>query len=507
MSFQELTNDIRNISSKEKIIILSSVLLLLLLPFVIFTATSSQKQETRTQAADISIDSLNTQVLENNRIGGLGGANRLLLEQRRTLMEKLAYDNPQEFLNKVMAPEVRNSFSEDQKGLIEESVNISGNLIVSHTDNFKESIAKTSYQIQTDNSIISIGFDESPSEEEIENVGKISLTGYKIGKRVVGQIQNMIILETKQATAAQIKRQYVVVFPINFTDDRSKPYSIQEIDNIFFGQTDSAKKYFKDLSSGDIILEGQVMNWRELSFKKDKICNDESKILAAYYAFEQLAYLGIPYDIIAFVHPHLDCGYGGWGTIGANPGIAFINDFNSGVIVHELGHNFGINHANLQRCIYGGCGDIEYGDESDAMGSRLAGMNNSHLRSLGLLANSTVSEFSGNKTYTIYKQGSAYLPQSIKFDMPNDAWDLYFEYRGKRVGIDANVPYDIGAGTVVYKWNGNPSSKTKLIDITPQDSNRDNLVIKDYQSIRLSRITVRQIRHTDNYVKVVITKN
>jgi hypothetical protein len=90
VSYKDLINDIRGISPKDKIIILSSALLLLFLPLVVFISTKSEKQETRTQAADLTIDSLNTQVLENNRIGGLGGTNRLLLEQRRILMEKLA---------------------------------------------------------------------------------------------------------------------------------------------------------------------------------------------------------------------------------------------------------------------------------------------------------------------------------------------------------------------------------------------------------------------------------
>src|SRR5439155_15767505 len=85
------------------------------------------------------------------------------------------------------------------------------------------------------------------------------------------------------------------------------------------------------------------------------------------------------------------------------------NSFGTGVAGHELGHNWGLNHANFwdtsSQSIIGTGTSVEYGDSFDTMGSASAGNNHFNARYKSymnwLRTNETVTATT-NGTYRIY---------------------------------------------------------------------------------------------------------
>ena len=255
-----------------------------------------------------------------------------------------------------------------------------------------------------------------------------------------------------------------------------------------------------------------VANWWELNnFKGEEICVDEGMNRVVNMAKDKYG-LDL-FDGMIFIFPTQDeCDWGGAASLGGNPSYAFINYFDLRPTVHEIGHNFGINHANLLQCDSNGCKNKEYWDESDAMGGgplgmTMANMNSPHLRGLNLKSNNDVKTFTTDGIYTLYKVSSNKYPQIIKLPSPLSLSDTYIEYRGGRFNYDTDVLYPLAKGVLIYSWNGNPRSKTKLIDRTPNDDNLYNLVLLDGKSMVRPFATVKQISHTENYVKLQITKN
>src|SRR4029434_763896 len=101
-------------------------------------------------------------------------------------------------------------------------------------------------------------------------------------------------------------------------------------------------------------------------------------------------------------------GWAGLGYVGAS-GAWLRNAFSTGVAGHEVGHNFGLNHANYWdtsgASVIGNGNSIEYGDSFDTMGSASAGANHfnaGYKRYLNWLQTGGTLSVSNSGTYRIY---------------------------------------------------------------------------------------------------------
>lgn len=510
MSYQDLINDIRNIPVKEKIIILASAVLILALPLLITVSTENEKQNTRSQAAETEIDSLNTQILENNRAGN-AETNRFLLEQRKVIMSKLAYENPQEFLNKAMTPDLRNSFPEDQRGLIEEKVDLTGTLVPYHSDNFEDRVAKTGYFIQTSDSTISISFDAMPSEESLGSAEKVLISGYMLGNHIVAKKSDIQILTTAVDTTTAVGDKRYVVLPINFTDDRSTPYTKTEMLKFLFcipSCDESLRTYYRKVSDRKINISGQVSAvWLQSPFKEDEVCNNSDVDNLLSWAKGKVPIAFTPYtNGVIFVYSHNGCNWGGMGTIGGSPSIALIGEYDLRILSHEIGHNLGINHASTlgRDCLKDPfCRDIdEYGDGADTMGFDLANLNGPHLRALGILPKSMVRSTNQGGIFTVHKLGSNVYPELIRINLPSGT-DWFIEYRANRAGYDSNSPYKLGAGILLHSWGNINREKTYLFDVFDHDP-----VFRDGDVVSVpGYYKVKQLTHENDSAKIKIIKN
>jgi hypothetical protein len=173
-------------------------------------------------------------------------------------------------------------------------------------------------------------------------------------------------------------------------------------------------------------------------------------------------------------------GWAGLGYIGA-AGTWLRNSFGTGVAAHELGHNWGLNHANYWdtsgRSVIGAGTSVEYGDSFDTMGSASAGNNHFNTRYksyLNWLTASEVQTVSSSGTYRIFAHDNTNSTGLRALKIARDASTNYWvEFRQK---FTSNKWMMSGAG-IRRAMNGN--QRSELLDTTPgsTDAKNDSAVV------------------------------
>jgi Bacterial Ig domain/PKD domain/Divergent InlB B-repeat domain/Carboxypeptidase regulatory-like domain/Immunoglobulin domain/Glucodextranase, domain B len=174
------------------------------------------------------------------------------------------------------------------------------------------------------------------------------------------------------------------------------------------------------------------------------------------------------YDLICFTTVP-SWGWAGLGYVGA-PGVWLQGYFTAGVAGHELGHNYGLNHANFwdtggQSVIGGNGSSIEYGDNFDTMGSASAGANHFNARYksyLNWLQAGETTNVTVSGAYRIYPHDDTNSTglRGLKI-VRSSTTNYWVEFRQKFTG---NRWLMSGAG---IRWAGNGNEKSHLLDTTP----------------------------------------
>jgi len=160
--------------------------------------------------------------------------------------------------------------------------------------------------------------------------------------------------------------------------------------------------------------------------------------------------------------------WSGLGYVGAS-GAWLRSSFTTGVAGHELGHNWGLNHANFwdtsSQSIIGPGTSVEYGDSFDTMGSAGAGNNHFNARYKSYLNWLTASDTFTVTTNGIYRIYAHDNPNSSGIRglriVKNPSTNYWVEFRQKFTG---NKWLMSGAG---LRWAQNGNEKSQLLDTTP----------------------------------------
>lgn len=173
------------------------------------------------------------------------------------------------------------------------------------------------------------------------------------------------------------------------------------------------------------------------------------------------------YDLICFGNVP-GWGWAGLGYVGA-AGVWLRSYFTVGVAGHELGHNYGLNHANFWdtggQSVIGAGSSVEYGDTQDTMGSANGGsyhFNARYKNYMNWLRAEEVTNVTVNGVYRIYPHDDATATGLRGLKIARSASTNYWvEFRQK---FTSNKWLMNGAG---IRWAGNGNEKSHLLDTTP----------------------------------------
>lgn len=237
----------------------------------------------------------------------------------------------------------------------------------------------------------------------------------------------------------------------------------------FFGATKSVDTFYRESSYGRAWFTGDVVT---VAMQMPNTCDLP---LIAVRASEAAALKGYSLDLYtrrAYLGA-LPCSFAGIGAFGCGMRTAGGTTYGqvwirTAPIQHEMGHSFGLAHANL----YGYAG--EYGDKSDTMGVSSSPFNAPHRLQLGWTDG--VQDVVADGAYSICPLEAPHCgPQILRIQKPDTGEQYYLSYR-QRIGEWAQyMSSTFTAGANIHVWSPphDPTIEghvTKLVDTTPGSS-------------------------------------
>jgi len=381
-----------------------------------------------------------------------------------------------------------------------DTVTLVGTLGVSIACDFENHRSSTEYSLQTDDGAIHPLRFSAP--RRLTSGMRLRVTGTHVPDGF--QVDAVTILATTIAAGGgeNLGEQRTIVLLVNSTENAVQPITPSEAaDRVFNAtRTDSINSWVKEVSYQRAFLSGDVSGWYTLSLTRAQLCQQggEQAILNAVDSFVNFS----QYTRVIIVFPwYSSCGvpplsspYWGVATVGKtfvpNDGGVMLSiqrlngedKINGGTGVHELGHNFGVFHANAWDCgleiITGSCDSLERLDPFDIMGgvAPKGHFNAMHKDVIGWFENNELLQV-GNEhgTYVLRPIETSDGLKALK--IPSDGFDFYIEYR-RPVGYDNNFIYttlgwgtlgrDVYRGAIIHTDVQGSNGDSQLLDMLPQ---------------------------------------
>lgn len=449
-----------------------------------------------------------------------------LVVTRKQGLLSLVEKDPETFLRTALPKKIKEKFSPEIQKNIEEEVKLEGELHILHKDDFKNRISKNFYYLNTKEGkkyqLYFIG--EGPS---LFSGTKVKVHGIKIENKIaipsLKEVDFKIIspdiakvVENKEFTGYFIKKvpnfkkikdaslmksppiiKKVAIILFNFQNDQSQPFTKDSVRETVFTDQDSVNSYFKEVSFGKLDLKGKIRNdgdifgWYTIPFDNSgDLCSFETWSSSVDLMVQEEGINLGDYDNVIYTFPPTIACAAGYADFGGSR--VWINGFTMSTISHELGHNFGLGHANAYNCLSGdqrvsignSCNSLEYGDRYDVMGSndislniKNSHLNNYHKNQLGFFGLSNIKTITKSGKYFIYpiEKPLIYaqvlrIPRDI--DSNGNVYSYYYlEYR-QPYGFDSFASTSKVAKGVSIRLTPasqtNPMKNSNLIDATPQ---------------------------------------
>ncbi len=276
------------------------------------------------------------------------------------------------------------------------------------------------------------------------------------------------------AAVAPGPRSVAVVW-FDFAGGPSSTWTAEQIRSAVFAPANSANAFMREQSFDRISLTGQVFGKYTINVSSSPCNPDAWQAAARSAAGASIA----GYQHQMFVFPRTAaCGWAGLADVVGDT--SFINGtLSTSVISHELGHNFGSQHASAYSCVEGSvrvvvsrsCTASEYGDPFDVMGSSSRHTSAVNKVRLGFVsaANEVTASRSGRyPLVSSSRPGVGTQSLRIRQGTTNNYW--YFELRSPAGQFDNFLATDPAANGVSVRFSNGaavPGSKTYLIDTRP----------------------------------------
>jgi hypothetical protein len=334
---------------------------------------------------------------------------------------------------------------------------------------------------------------------------KVTVTGTLNGNQlnIIDKIKSTEENQSDVPPLPTFGSRKVLVLLVNFINNQSQPVTAEQMrSNIFTGRN-SANEFFKEAShyrfnlTGNARPDGDVVGWLTLPFPyTSNPCylltnwTLEADELARQRGYESDNYSTVVYVFNTVCDSIYAVATGGRvgdparkTRVWLSPAAA--NDVTT--IIHEIGHNLGLDHATAFACPgtnIPDCQTIEYGDIFDSMGSSLnpTFFNNYFRLSLGwLTGRRQVVTTSGDYTLmppSVPTKGNQILQIPLKHsDGELTGYSYFLEFR-RPVRFNIPFPFDdhyshpvYNGVSIRYALNKPQGYRSHLIDSRPNTPN------------------------------------
>ena len=377
---------------------------------------------------------------------------------------------------------------------LEKEETLEGTLEVFHADFFEAGVSDTVYTLNTQDGRkiqlhptgnIHVGL-ESGTKVKVKGIIIDDEMAFDASQPIQDQnFRGGIDIISQPGNPPVIGEQKSIIILFNFLDDNSQPFTPSDMSQRIFGDSNSANFFYREASYNNIFLTGNVVGWYTVPI--NKTCNYSGQQREAIAAADPYVDFRL-YSRIVLVNPYC----GGAATIGKiffstqdgniTASVTWLRaDFAIGSLPsleHELGHNFGLYHANSLDCgteiIGEPCISSRYGDLYDIMGNTsypYKYFNSFHAEKLGWLLGSNIVQVTSSGSYSIEPLETVSSGvKTLKIQRSASEF-LYLEYR-QPIGLDKNIDstplHNITQGALLHTNLFSDDGDTQLLDATPQ---------------------------------------
>jgi hypothetical protein len=340
-------------------------------------------------------------------------------------------------------------------------VSVEGTLKLLHADNFDGGTSQFMWTVEEDSGESS-ELDIPLAPTDMKPGMRVLVSGTRSGMTITPDSIAALTQPAEDGVVAAAQTASVLVILLNFQPTPpatlpSTPFTQAAVDTVVFSGASSIAAYWSEVSFGNQLMTGTVTPWLTASFQTPSTCNYSAIATEARRVAQLAGYNLANYQKFHYLFTRV--GSCGWAGLGEVPGSqTWSNQYNTlGVIGHELGHNFGLGHANSLPCSGATIGTNcplarpEYGDPWDIMGNvSTRSVNAWQKNSRGWVPDAKVATHTaGTAVYTLSPLtspgGTLYAVQ-----VPAAVHRTYWVEFRQATGFDAGLPASATNGAIIH---------------------------------------------------------